>query len=158
MLSKTSRHPSLKEFSHEHSAVLEMCSRIRIGLTNGTNHQRIKSYLDWFKVNSLDPHFEMEKNNIFPILGFTNVRVKRALANHRRLSRLFEETEDLNIVLNKIEEELGTYIRFEEKILYNEIQKVANPIQLVAIERSHQKLCCCDESWEDEFWLAEGSR
>lgn len=152
MSSTTKRHPSLKEFSHEHTAVLDLCTRIRFGLANGISEERIKNYSDWFKKNNLDPHFEMEKGNIFPILGYNNVRVKRALANHRRLSRLFEATTDLHIVLNKIEEELGTYIRFEEGILYNEIQKVASPIQLLAIERSHQKLCCCDEPWNDTFW------
>ena len=153
MLLTTSRHPSLKEFSHEHSAVLDLCSRIRFGFANGISAKRIKKYADWFKENSIDPHFEMEKKNVFPILGYTNVRIKRALANHRRLTRLFEETDNLHIILNKIEEELGTYIRFEERILYNEIQKVASPTQLLEIERSHQKLCCCDESWEDEFWI-----
>lgn len=153
MLKTGTRHPSLKKFSHEHSSVLDLCARIRFGLVNGISTERIKKYSDWFKKNSLDPHFEMEKKNVFPILGYQNVRIKRALANHRRLTRLFAETTDLHIVLNKIEEELGTYIRFEERILYNEIQKVATPTQLLEIERSHQKLCSCDEAWEDEFWI-----
>lgn len=95
MSSTTKRHPSLKEFSHEHTAVLDLCSRIRFGLANGISMYRIKSYADWFKKNNLDPHFEMEKENVFPILGFNNVRIKRALANHRRITRLFEETTDL---------------------------------------------------------------
>lgn len=73
----------------EHDEVILLCERIREGLQNKTEEKRIKNYIDWFKECYLDPHFEIEKKYIFPILGNTNVRVKRALANHRRLNRLF---------------------------------------------------------------------
>lgn len=77
----------------------------------------IKKYANWLKTDYLDPHFEMERKHVFPILGNQNVRVKRTLANYRRLNRLFDETTNLKIVLNKIKEEIDRYIRFEERIL-----------------------------------------
>ena len=74
------------------------------------------------------------------------------MANHRRLNRLFEETTELNTVFNKIEEELSSYISFEERILYNEIRTIASPEQLVIIEESHHQLEFRDDDWEDKFW------
>jgi iron-sulfur cluster repair protein YtfE (RIC family) len=136
----------------EHDEVILLCERIREGLQHKIEDKRIKKYIDWFKTNYLDPHFEIEKNYIFPILGNTNVRVKRALANHRRLTRLFEETTELNKVLNKIEEELSSYIGFEERVLYSEIRAIATPGQWEEIEKSHQQLEFNDNEWKDRFW------
>lgn len=137
----------------EHNEVILLCERIREGLQNKTETKRIKKYIDWFKSNYLDPHFEIEKKYIFPILGISNVRVKRALANHRRLNRLFEETSELNTVLNKIEEELSSYIGFEERVLYNEIRTIASPQQMEEIEKRHKQLKFIDDDWKDRFWV-----
>ncbi len=138
----------------EHNEVILFCERIREGLRNKIENDRIKKYVDWFKTTYLDPHFEIETKYIFPLLGNNNVRVKRALANHRRLDRLFGETTELNKVLNQIEEELSNYIGFEERILYNEIRISASPQQLEEIENLHRKLDFSDDEWDDQFWLS----
>lgn len=143
---------SLVPIIEEHNEVILVCERIRLGLKNKIDPTRIKKYIDWFMAEYLDPHFEIEKEYIFPILGNNNVRVKRALANHRRLNRLFAETTELNKMLHKIEEELSTNINFEERVLYNEIRAVASPQQWEEIARSHQQLAFSDENWKDHFW------
>ncbi|QAA82984.1 hemerythrin domain-containing protein [Aequorivita sp. H23M31] len=146
------QHLALTPIIEEHNEVILLCERIRFGLKNDIAVERIKKYVDWFKEHYLDPHFEIEKEHIFPILGINNVRVKRALANHRRLSRLLSETTELNKVLNKIEEELSTYIGFEERVLYNEIREIATPQQWEEMENNHQKLGFSEDGWEDKFW------
>lgn len=146
------RHQALKPLSEEHNEVLLLSYRIGAGLRQNVDGKRIKKYVDWFKTEYLDPHFALENKYIFPILGERNVRMKRALANHRRLNRLFDETSNLNIVLNKIEEELGSFIRFEERILYNEIQKVATREELLMIENVHHEIDFVEGVWEDKFW------
>ncbi|WP_026450248.1 hemerythrin domain-containing protein [Aequorivita capsosiphonis] len=151
---KKKSHLELTPLIEEHNEVILFCERIREGLRNKTEEERIKKYIDWFKVKYLDPHFEIETKYIFPILGNNNVRVKRALANHRRLNRLFDETTELNKVLNKIEEELSSYIGFEERVLYNEIRTIASPQQLEEIEKSHQELAFNDDEWKDQFWTS----
>lgn len=145
-------HLALTPLIEEHNEVILLCERIRFGLKNDIEPQRIKNYVDWFKEKYLDPHFEIEKEYIFPILGINNVRVRRALANHRRLNRLFAETTGLNKILNKVEEELSTYIGFEERVLYNEIREIASQQQWEEIEKSHQQLDFSEEIWKDRFW------
>ncbi len=147
-----SRQDILKPLINEHDQVLQLCQKIRMGLNCEVEVNRIKRYADWFNTNYLKRHFEVEEKYIFPYLGNNNVRVKRALANHRRLKRLFARKSDLNTALNLIEEELEAYIRFEERILYKEIRSNVNPNILSEIEKIHHYQHFLNEEWNDKFW------
>lgn len=149
------RHQALQPLSQEHNEVLLLSTRIGFGLRNNIDAKRIKKYADWFKNEYLDPHFDLENKYVFPILNEGNVRLKRALANHRRLNRLFDESSNLIISLNRLEEELKSFVRFEERIIYNEIQKAATPEELMAIEELHQQIDLSEASWEDKFWILD---
>lgn len=146
------RHEALKPLSREHHHGLLLCWKIRQGVRNNIDVTRMKAYTDWFKIHYLDPHFEAEETYIFPVLGNENELVKRALAEHRRLKRLFSQEKDIDIALNSIEEELDSHIRFEERILFNEIQEVASAEQLEEIEQHHTGIQFSDNGWEDHFW------
>lgn len=145
-------HRSLEPVSDEHYDILFFGWKISEGLRNEVKIDRIKAYANWFKEVYIDPHFQIEKELVFPILGLQNVRVKRAMANHRRLVRLLNDKKNVVRSLNRVEEEIGRYIRFEERILYKEIQKIATPQQLQKIEEHHKSLELPKETWEDEFW------
>ena len=97
------------------------------------------------------PHFKIEEEYLFPVLGEEHELVKKALADHRRLQRLFEEDKDVARSLSLIEEELEQHVRFEERELFNEIQKHAIEEQLAVISVKHK-----DEKFKentaDEFW------
>ena len=112
-------YTSFEPINTEHDHGLILCRRIGKGLGEHIEIKRIKAYTDWFRRNYLDLHFKVEEEHIFPLLGNQNFRVKKALANHRRLRRLFDETSQVERALNRIEEELGRYIRYEEGTLYN---------------------------------------
>lgn len=146
------RHEALQPLSREHHHGLLLCWKIRQGFKKDIELARIKAYTDWFRIHYLNPHFEAEENYIFPVLGNENDLVKRALAEHRRLKRLFSQEKDLDIALNSIEEELDSHIRFEERVLFNEIQDVASAEQLAEIEKHHTGIQFSDNGWEDHFW------
>lgn len=147
------RLKALEQVSEEHYELLFFGWKLREGLQNGIDPKRIKAYANWFNTTYLTPHFEIEKKYVFPILGFQNVRIKKALANHRRLMRLFNETNDIVRAINRIEDEIGRFIRFEERILYPEIQSIANSEQLKKIKNHHDSLLLSDNEWEDQFWI-----
>lgn len=96
-------------------------------------------------------HFKKEEEIVFPVLGNEHDLVKKALADHRRLKRLFEDTIDIEKSLSLIEEELEKHIRFEERILFDQIQKVVSPQQLELIMGIHSENSV-SEDWGDEFW------
>lgn len=129
---------------------MELCSRIREGLKKEVELERIRAYVDWFLSAYLEPHFEHEEKYIFPVLG-NNMRVRRALANHRRVRKLLSCSCKNEKVLNLLEEELTTHIRFEERVLFNEIK---NSEKLTEIEELHHSIPFIDEEWEDRFWTA----
>lgn len=89
---------------------------------------------------------------MFPVLGMDDSLVRKAMAEHRRLTRLFNATDDIAKTLGLIEEELEQHIRFEERILFQEIQKVANAEQLEVIEMTHGQEKFQD-NLQDPFWL-----
>lgn len=144
------RSKALQPLSREHHHGLLLCWKIRQGFRRKIPPERIKKYTDWFWTNHLIPHFDAEEKHVFTVLPDENELVKKALAEHRRLKRLFEDDQRINRSLSLIEEELERHIRFEERILFNEIQKVATPEELKTIEEHHQHQSCDD--WEDEFW------
>ena len=113
--------------------------------------ERIKTYADWFFEHQLIPHFDVEEAHIFSLLDDDHELKKRALAEHRRLKRLFTDTKDVERSLHKIEEELEQHIRFEERILFPAIQLVATEEQLQRIAQVHDELPFEDNT-EDEFW------
>lgn len=145
------RNEALQPLSREHHHGLLLCWKIRQGIKLNVEPERIKKYLVWFWMSYLKPHFEVEEQYVFPILGNENELVKQALSEHRRLKRLFENEDDLSKTISLIEEELEKHIRFEERILLNDIQSKANTEQLLQIE-----LCCADKSFyenlSDPFW------
>lgn len=143
---------NLKLLLAEHHLALQVCDHIRSGLMKNVEMTRIRKYTDWFKKSYLEPHFELEEQFIFPLLG-NNVRVKKALANHRRIKKLLSCDCDNEKVLNLLEEELGTYIRFEERVLFREIEKLATTDDLEKLEQEHKKLNLKEDEWEDKFWL-----
>jgi len=146
------RHPVLQPLSRQHHDGLLLCWKIRRGFSQKVAPERMKQYADWFWTNHLVPHFDMEENHIFPILGNEDKLVKRALAEHRRLKRLFMDSDDVERSLSLIAEELESHIRFEERELFTVIQEQASAEDYARIEYLHNALPHC-ENWEDEFWV-----
>ncbi|RUA11841.1 MAG: hemerythrin domain-containing protein, partial [Flavobacteriia bacterium] len=105
------RHQALQGVSREHHHGLLLCWKIRTGISKKTAVERIKAYVDWFYKTYLVPHFEFEERHIFPILGNDHPEVKKALADHRRLVRLFTSPDNSIKTLVQIEEELEQHIR-----------------------------------------------
>jgi hemerythrin-like domain-containing protein len=145
------RHKALQPLSKEHHHGLLLSWKIRSGFSKNIEPERIRIYADWFFINHLIPHFKIEETHIFPILESNHELIKRALADHRRIKRLFAKKEDDAKTLSKIEEELEQHIRFEERILFPEIQKEATEEQFLQIEKIHQPQSF-EDKLDDEFW------
>lgn len=145
------RHTALQPLSREHHHTLLLCWKIRQGFSKGVETHRIKRYADWFFENHIQPHFRDEEEHIFPILGNENPLVKKAIGEHRKLSRLFRDNEETEKSLSLIEEMLDSHIRFEERVLFNEIQQIARQEQLDLITSLHDENKFVDNT-EDEFW------
>lgn len=145
------RHIALQPLSRQHHFGLLFSWKIRIGFQNNIEIGRMQEYAKWFYKHEITPHFHDEEKYVFPILDKENELIERALKEHRRIKRLFNDTKDPEKSLSKLEEELDAHIRFEERILFNEIQKVATEAQLAKIEEIHSDLEKSPD-YHDPFW------
>lgn len=146
------RNKNLQPLSRDHHHSLLLCWKIRTGFLKGVAVERIKAYADWFFEHHIQPHFELEEKHIFPILGKESELVKKAIAQHKRLVRLFNDSDNLLKSLTLIEEELEQHIRFEERVVFNELQKVATEQQLIIISKLHADGKFKDNT-NDPFWI-----
>ncbi|MCB9426518.1 MAG: hemerythrin domain-containing protein [Flavobacteriales bacterium] len=146
------RHKSLQPLSREHHQGLLLSWKIRMGLDKSIDPKRIRIYAQWFYKTYLVAHFKAEEQYVFSVLEKENKLVQQAISEHERLMLLFitEEGDDVNVV-SQIEKELDNHIRFEERVLFPEIQKKATEEQLLQIEKHHQ-MKIFEENLADEFW------
>lgn len=131
------RHALLRPVSREHHDGLMLCWHIRKALANGQDPDEQMRSCTRFYHEHLLPHFAIEEEAVFPVLGAADPLVKRALAEHRRLTRLFLAWDDPVRNLSLIEDELDAHIRFEERVLFQAVQAVATEEQLERIDRLH---------------------
>ena len=135
------RHPLLRPLSREHHEGLLLCWRIRRALgTEGADHQHELATCRSFFHTDLLPHFAVEEEVVFPVLGTEHPLVQRAIHEHRRLARLFDITDDPTTALSRIEDLLEAHIRFEERVLFPLVQAAASDDQLERIDRLHGSL------------------
>ena len=151
MTAPIKRHLSLQPLSRDHHDGLLLKWKINKGITKGIEISRIQKYVDWFFKEHLIPHFRIEEDHLFTIDGESN-SVKQALLEHNELIRLFNIEKKDEEVLIKIGNLLEDHIRFEERVLFNELQSKATNEELKEIEALHTKGTSCDLV-EDKFWL-----
>lgn len=118
-------HKKLEFLRDDHQFVSLLCWRIRSGLRKSIDPLRIKAYSMCVFDDYLGFHIEMEEKYIFPVLGMEHKMVKKALADHRRINRVLQNKNDMLKSMNSIEELLELHIRFEDRMLFPEIGKLA---------------------------------
>ena len=151
MRGATIRHSdSLKQLGDNHSYGLLLSSRIKKGMKSKIGLERIKEYIDWAWEMRLKPLFEIEENHLYSILGQEHELVKTAQEQHDRIASLCKSTliNERNIKL--LEQQLDEHIKFEKRILFDEVRKVASEEQLE--EGEEYELDFEDDGWHDRFW------
>ncbi len=88
---------------------------------------------------------------MFPVLGDEYKLIVQALEEHKILLALFTDTIHIEDSLKKIQTLLKAHIRFEEQILFNEIQSAATSQELEKIAKFHRDEKFVD-NLNDVFW------
>lgn len=145
------RQEALVQLSREHHFALLLCWKIKEGIKKNVASARIFSYVDWFYKNHLKPHFEVEEQTLFPVLGSSHSLIIEALNQHSQLIHWFEKSERNSDTLISISQKLDEHVRFEERQVFEEIQKNATQQLLAEILQNnpHHEFV---ENNEDKFW------
>ncbi len=145
------RHLALQALSRDHHHGLLFCWKIRSGIKLSVSVDRMKAHATWFWNTHLVSHFAEEEAVVFPVLGKENELIQQALAEHVELKKLFSQEEMDYEFLNYLQVALEKHIRFEERILFNQIQKIANADQLAAVDQ-HNSSDKEELEWADDYW------
>ena len=145
------RHAALKPLSRQHHSGLLFSWKLRKGFSENISIDRLKEFANWFFINEIQPHFRLEEEHIFTVLDSNHPLILRVLKEHRRLESLFLDVENPEESLKLLEKELEAHIRFEERILFTEIQEVATPERLIEIEKIHLNINS-SEKYSDPYW------
>lgn len=94
---------------------------------------------------------------VFPLLDEQNSLRKKAMSQHKKLRRLYQQLEDVpdkcEVNLGLIEEVLENHIRFEERELFTHLQQICPEETLThlgkEIEKEHSSF---NDEWQDVFW------
>ena len=146
------RHIAIQPISRDHHQGLLIGWKIRTGIRQGVSPDRIYNYLKWFYEKYQKLHFKKEERYLFPILGDDHEEVIRAKNDHVKIHDFFKRKEVSKQDLLEFDKLLTSHIRFEERVLFNILQKQASEQQLKDLIR-HIKDHAFVENSEDEFWL-----
>ncbi|WP_276134282.1 hemerythrin domain-containing protein [Polluticoccus soli] len=157
------RSKELVPLSKDHHDGLLLCWKIRQGLKNKVDTERIVAYVLCFYENDLATHFEQEEELVFSLLAADDPMKLEAIKQHRTLNGIYKSlkhqagnTEE-KLLLNQFEQELNGHIRFEERELFPYIEKMSDPDQfriagkqIADLHQGHECLV-----WKDEFWATK---
>lgn len=155
-LSPIKRHQALVSFSKDHHFGLLLVWKIRQGLAKAVSNERISNYVLFFFTEDLEKHFKEEEQLLFSELPADDTLRKRAEAEHQAINNLVAAVtankDDANL-LNQFAHALEQHIRFEERELFNHLQKNIEAEKLATIAgRFANSSKAIDDRWKDVFW------
>lgn len=147
------RSQELTQLSKEHHEALLLVWKIRQGVRMGVEPERIAKYCRWFWEHHLVGHFKREEDLLPLVLPKEHALLQKMLDDHDVIQRRVKGLPDHNTEsLELLAQSLNDHVRFEERQLFNEVEKLATPEQLSQIAEGLNE----EEPipvWEDEFWV-----
>lgn len=146
------RHPALQPLSREHHHILLLGFKIRQGLKNNIEPERIRKYCTWFFDYYLQPHFEKEEFHLTHLLESDSEITSRLQHNHQKVSDAFKEMKTFDIPIKVFELIVVSHVRFEERVLFEEIQNNLTDEDIQYLEKylTEHKF---QDDLQDVFWL-----
>lgn len=137
------RDPSFVPLSHDHHHALSQARKLRRAATADPPAalSQTQAFLQFFD-SETSQHFDQEERLVFPILGARHPLVQRALADHPTIRSLVGDLRNMpdpSLVaparLVQLADALTAHIRFEERVLFEAIQREAEPSALARVAR-----------------------
>lgn len=149
------RSSFLAPLSREHHEDLLLAWKIKEGLRKKVGHERIVHYCLWFYKHHIEDHFKKEERGFAQILGSDHPMMQTMLEDHRAMREMLDKfAEDIQVNQAELEAFAGlinSHVRFEERQLFNYIEKIATKDQLQKLGETltTEKL----PEWKDAFWM-----
>lgn len=150
------RHPAIVTLSKDHHFGLLLAWKIRQGLKISIDAERISNYVLYFFSEDLEKHFKEEEQFLFCMLPVSDTLRRRAESEHQSIYNLvaaIKEDKQDPALLGQFADELEKHIRFEERDLFNYLQREMKEEDLEAVA-NHLSGNNKEKSsrWKDAFW------
>jgi hypothetical protein len=146
------RHPALQPLSREHHHILLLGFKIRQGLKNDIEPERIVEYCIWFLKSYLEPHFEKEEFHLSHVLTSNSEFILELKHNHQQVKDEFQNLAASNSELKNLEKCLVAHVRFEERDIFEKIQSQLTEENISYLE-NHLEEAKFQEQYRDVFWV-----
>jgi hypothetical protein len=147
------RSVQLAPLSREHHEGLLLAWKIRQGIRFGIEENRIAAYVQWFWQTHLQLHFKKEEDLLPVVLPPAHHLFRQMLQEHTVIKNEIEAIRHGDLKkFETLAQHLTDHIRFEERQLFEEVEKTASPDQLEQIAQQLND----EESkadWPDAFWI-----
>ena len=148
------RSEALKQLSKDHHFNLLFIWKIRQGLKLNVELLRIQKFIAHFFNEQILHHFSVEEKYLFCLLPDEDLLRTRAEQEHFAIKRSFGKMSDDSFTKNEVIEFtnlLESHIRFEERTLFNHIEKtIPDKLQQAAKYFTAEH---AEDGWQDAFWL-----
>ncbi len=151
------RNKHIIQLSREHHLSLLFCWKIRKGINNETDPERMTRYIHYFWKEHLLPHFS-EEDILFEHVD--DKMIQRAYAEHHEISKLVNSLEGIDgkdnriLMVANIADLVDNHVRFEERELFPHLEAAIEDAELAKIgkkllEAQPEPLL---DTFKDEFW------
>lgn len=154
------RTPHLQPLSREHHDGLLFVWKIKQGISNNTELDRLRKYVGWFWRSHMRPHFFQEENILAKRLPAGHLLSAKLKTDHNEIRELMisidreAELYDLKDLANLVE----VHIRWEEREFFEYLEHLLTEEELEIIFKELEKHPVnCTEEWPDEFWIRKSA-
>ena len=161
----TEKNPALKRneclvsLSHEHHHGLVFCKRLK--KAEHAKENIIKKFVNDFWVKSLAKHFETEEKLFLPVMK-ENALKTQFINEHLQIKKLISEIKSTDHNVQKMALQLANilndHIRFEERIMFPEIEKIVDAEKLKKIGSELKETEISAHNFLPEFWKHENQQ
>lgn len=152
---KRSKH--IFKLSKDHHFTLLFSWKIRQGLKNGVETERIKKYVEYFWYHDMQSHFREEDEILFA--PAKDDKVQKAMEDHHQIKEKIDsvlktfDKEDLSRQLLSLADVVDAHVRYEERELFPHLEQTLTEPQLETIGKQLENQPVVHDIYEDEFWI-----
>jgi hemerythrin-like domain-containing protein len=149
------RSEQLAPLSREHHDGLLFAWKLRQGLNNNTAIETLRNYCHWFWKQHIKKHFHDEEDILLMFIPSDNklaIQLREEHDNIRELILSIDHKPD-TITIGLLADFISRHIRFEERILFNYLERNLSQRQLDHIHSQLEIVPISSDEWKEEFWL-----
>ena len=145
------RSEAIAPLSRDHHGALVFAQRIGKLAGDDELRDKLQIYIAWFWENHLQPHFREEEEILFP--EYDGEGIQQALKEHATIQELVSQIalKAETAPITALGDALREHVRFEERILFPDIEKALEPEAMSRVEEALKEHATCP-TYPEPFW------